>query len=295
MATHNKVNLFKDKDAERAYFLSGSEDADFNIRKACASMKRMSSIATACVLSGAEPKHLADRVEYISIEILKKLGFPTEDKRQIGALLAMVAEPVSIVVAECEVSGAPEDEVIRSTSIIVSSMIEIARSKLASNIIIERYPADMGASTALRMSISSAITPVSVEAVDFDFCIGEGKCIKEASGQIIRAAFEAADFLAEEEASLSGKLSLTQSLLQAAGKIYAACFRKVATETRFLLEQMSDEEQAVKVGIMENTPAHEALRSVTERFHNLFDACVNQYVEVPEVEIKSTRSLRPRF
>lgn len=299
VAPAKKASLFKGNSATRASFLSGSEDADFDIRKACNTLKRMTAVATACTLTGADPQEMAARVEEIAVEVLRNLGFSTDNLSQMGALLGMVCEPISLVVAEAALVGATADELRESAHRIVAAMTGLARSKGATKLIVERYPLEITTATALRMSAAAAITPVALEVGVFDFCIGEPRCIKEASRVIMDAAFEAADFLAAEESSSQARAMLTQSLLHSAGKMYATCYRIEANVTQDALEAMTDGEQAAALELLAHQKPVNALQAASNRFHTLFDSCINVYADMPELPVRpaaatpATRRLRP--
>lgn len=280
--------------AVQTNFLTAAEDADFDIRRACNTLKRMTSVAAACVLTGANPTTLATQVEEIAIEILKKLGFNMDDHKQMGALLGMVCEPVATVVAEAALAGASELELMTKATLVVTSMTELARSKSAAKLITERYPNDIAIATALRMSAASSVTAVAIEIAGFDFCVGEARCIKEASKHIVNAAFGAADFLAEGEASQGARSMLTQSLMQSAGKLYSACYRSISNKLRDDLESMPDAEQAAAVDLMSKKTVAEALAPVAQKFHEMFDACINEYAEVPALPVRAPRPSGPR-
>lgn len=270
----------KTRGMKHVNFLSKSEDADFDIRRACNLLKKTSAVLSACIITKASPATLMTQIEQMSISILEKLGFNVDDKAMTGALLAMVSEPVSLVLYEATMSGATNEFMLANAGRVIAAMTEFARSKIAAKLIDERYPNDIHVTTALRMSMAKALTPVMVEVSRFDFFQGESSCIKEASKVISKSAFEAADFIADKDASVSGQAMLTQTLLHSAGMLYSSCYKESAVIVKSSLMKLEVADRVLETERMSALPPHEVFKAITHKFHEMFDECINATMEI---------------
>lgn len=272
----------------RSNFLSGPMEANLDIRKACNVLKRTALLSSACALTGSNPSEMTEFVERISNDILQRLGFSSNDQHRMGVLLSMISEPVSLVVAESALLGATTDEILAAGANFVKNMVELAQSKVTNKIITEHYPNDLTGAIALRMTSATSMTQLAVETAHFCFYQQPEKIIKEASQHVTRAAYDAAIFIAGENATSNSRTVLAQSLMQSGGKIYAACFRSIAAGVLDSLNMMNAEEKDIAALKMKNCKPGDVLKDVTKMFHDLFDACINEYIEAPEPFLKKS-------
>lgn len=267
-------------------FLSDVSQSTFDLRAACNVLKRTSMLSTASILTGADTRVMEGHVERLSIEVLSKLGFSTQDHQRMGSLLAMITEPISMVVAEAALAGATSEQILSTGTGLVQTIVNLANSRISSKIINEYYPSDIDAATSIRMTSAMAICNLANEVEYFDFGLGSEKCIKEGAAHITKSAYEAAEYLIDKSATSSSRKMMIQSLLNSAGKLYATCYRSVSGNFQSSLLNLTEQERSEQLLLISKMPASKVMGEVNKRFHTLFDASINSCAEmaiVPEI------------
>jgi hypothetical protein len=227
-------------------FLADVEKADGDIYKGCNGIKRMGSVAAAAIFMDAEPEQVARVVERVSDTTIQAFGFNLDDREKLGAVSAMVMEPVAAIVAQAARNDLSIED-LQDVSVKLSrAVIATAQLRPVQRAVEQRWPADLDSSTMMKLSACLALTPIAVEAEEFDFFCGPSVCLKEAARLVVEHALEIADRFAPENASDGARLVLSQSIIQSAGRLYAACYRREAQRVRASIAALPNDRRAAE-------------------------------------------------
>lgn len=264
---------------KRASFLTAPVDAANDIRKICNGLKRSTILAAASALTGADYETLTKQVDDISEDIIVKLGLSSSDKKNAAIVLAIISEPVAMTLTDAVLLGANKVDVANLSKNLVDVLTTFARSKVVSTQLASRYPLEIDAITALRMSSAAALSLVALEVANNDFGIGYKNCMKEAAKQINAATFNSVDTLAGEHATVASKTMLTQSLFVSAGKLYSACYRSISEGSKKYDNQIDGMNAIDKAKEAKDNSSMKFLE-IAEKFNTMFSYCVEQF-EIP--------------
>jgi hypothetical protein len=227
-------------------FLADVEKADGDIYKGCNGIKRMGSVAAAAIFMDAEPEQVARVVERVSDTTIQAFGFNLDDREKLGAVSAMVMEPVAAIVAQAARNDLSIED-LQDVSVKLSrAVIATAQLRPVQRAVEQRWPADLDSSTMMKLSACLALTPIAVEAEECDFFCGPAVCLKEAARLVVEHALEIADRFAPENASDAARLVLSQSIIQSAGRLYAACYRREAQRVRASIAALPKDRRAAE-------------------------------------------------
>jgi hypothetical protein len=132
------------------------------------------------------------------------------------------------------------------------------------------WPGDIDSVTAMRLTAASALSVVAAEVAEFDFMHPAAECIKEAGKTVVPAALAAARRLAAPGAASAATLMLSQSMVTAAAKVYAAVWRSEAANMAADLDAMPHAQREAELERMASKPLAEQLARVNERFGSAF-------------------------
>jgi hypothetical protein len=261
--------------------------AALDVRKACNVIKRTSNVYAAAIVSGIDPSATMQTMESMSLQILENIGFDTNDPERIKAVLPMMVEAVSTYVGALVSSMSPAiadkisqkemNEMIRSGIGIIS---DVAKSRVLSNMIEPVWMPDVNAIAALRMTSSAAMANVAVEFLTFDFGHTPAECMKEASKFVVKAATDACNLMAPKETPSSSRLTLSQSLLSSAAKIYAASWRAEGKYLMATIDAMPYDEAEMTLDRMQSASLKDLLKPVNSRFNEVFGSVVRASFEM---------------
>lgn len=272
------------KPVQRSTMLSGAADAAMSVRKACNGIKRMSAISVATMVAGVDAKEAVAASHGMAMAVLKSIGFDTDNAERVDAVLPMVLEATSTVLADAARHSKSwkfgGEELEKAASAGVSTMSAVAKSRAIARMIEPGWPADIDTTTALRLAAASAMTQIAVEVAEFDFMHPQADCIKEAGRVVVKAATEAARDLAPRQAGSAARLMLTQNLIQSSARLYAAAWRAVAADRVAELDALSDAACEARLQEMEKAPLAELLAPVSKRFNEALGAVTGMAAEL---------------
>jgi hypothetical protein len=269
---------------QRSTILSGAADAAMAVRKACNGIKRMSTITVATMVAGVDAKEAVAASHGMAMAVLKSIGFDIDNAERVDAVLPMVLEATSTVLADAARHSKSwkfgGEELEKAASAGVATMSAVAKSRAIARMIEPGWPADIDTTTALRLAAASAMTQVAVEVSVFDFMHPQADCIKEAGRIVVKAATEAARDLAPPQSSSAARLMLTQNMIQSAARLYAAAWRAAAADQVAELDALSDAACDARLQAMEKASLTELLAPVAKRFHEAFGAVAGMAAEM---------------
>ena len=279
---------------QRSTMLSGVAEAANDVRKACNTIKRMTSLGTVTMVSEIESAVLVDACREMAVRVLWNIGFRGDDAK-VESVLPMMMEATSSFLASamrganCKTFGKGEMESAMSAG--VKAMSNIAKSRIVAKMVEPEWPTDIDSVTSLRLSTSAALAVVAVEVAGFAFMHTESECIKEAGRIVVRAALDAAAAMAPECTSKPARIMLTQSLIASAAKVYAAAWRAVATQEMARLDALDDEEVAKELLRLESASISSLIAPVTRMFALTYAAVTGSAIEMFPRPIGSTAAM----
>lgn len=260
--------------ATRGNLISGSLAAAVDVRYACNGIKRMAALGSAAVISGADPSFLAEASERLAYRVLRDIGFASADDERLASIMPMMLEATALVVADIakNLGQAHLDRAALEKVVDVGGKLltDVAKSRAVARLVEPSWAARPDAVIALRMTTATAIAHVAVEVAEFDFMHPAAECVKEASRVVVAAALQATKTVGQKELPDAVRLMLTQNLIQAASKIYAAFWRAEAGHLCRELDCMGDAARDSKLDQMAATPVKELLEQINRRFEASF-------------------------
>ena len=270
--------------SQRRDLISGVVDASIDVRKACNAIKRMASLGSASMVSGLDPKEAIEASRKMAYSVLESIGFNVDDPVRVASVMPMMIEATSAVIADAA-RNAPggtfgTKELATAAALGVAALSEIAKSRVVAKMLEADWPSDIDHVTALRLAAASAMALVAVEVAEFDFMHSPAECIKESGKIVVRAATEASAAISPARSSAAARLTLTQSLINSAAKLYAAAWRAVAAEQSNRLDALSDTDVKAELDAMERAPISGLLSPVNKRFVASFQAVTTGAIEL---------------
>lgn len=264
--------------------ISPAVEAGASVRSACNGIKRMVSLAVAGMLGRVDRTHAVQAGERMALDLLRTVGFDITDSDRVNAVMPMVMEATSLVLADAAKHAPPGSLDAASLEGLArrgAQMLgEIARSRVVAAMVEPAWPSDIDAVIAIRISAASAMSLVAVEVAEFDFMHPQADCIKEAGKLVVQQAMAAAAQIAPKSASSAVRATLVQSLLQSSSRLYAAAWRAVALDRIAELDAMEDAPREARLEQMADEPLRSLLAPVNERFKNALDAVVATALQV---------------
>lgn len=268
---------------QRLDIVSGFANARMDVRKACNGIKRLSALSSAAVLTGWPQERAVAVAEQVAFDVLKSAGFDPEDAGRSDAVLSLMLEATSVVLADAASRAqyfSQGDEGIERFSARGAEMLTaVAKSRLVARLVEPAYPADMDAAITLRVVAAAASAQIAVEVAEFDYVHTPSECIREASKAMVKAALAATDQIVPAKASRDARLQLTQTLMGACAKVYAAVWRACALDEASRLDAMTDVAREAALEEMSKTPISTLLAPVNRRFELTFAGVVDAGLE----------------
>lgn len=259
---------------KRSSILSGPSAASTELRHKANLMKRMASLTAAAIASQEEPEAVVRAAEEITAGVLKQIGYDIDDANRMRAVVPMLMESASLVVADALRNSKPgslgQDNFRTMVKQSIVTLSAIARSRFVEHAAEAAWPADIDAVTAIRMTTTAAMSLVAVEVAEFDYFQGEVNCLKEASKVVTAAALRAVTETVPDQAPDAARLMITQSLIQSAARLYAATYRRTAYEDTERINALPDGTREEQIALLEKLPPHQALAEIKARFEVLF-------------------------
>ena len=271
-------------DARRMRTLSGVAEVTIDVRKACNGIKRMAALGAASMVLGVDTKRAVAAAETMAIEVLSSIGFDVENAERLESVLPMMMEATALVVADAAYHAGPGtlsvDALAAASKFGVETLGEVARSRAVAKMVEPSYPPDMGTIVAIRLTAATAMAVVAVEIANFDFVHPAKECIREAGKVVVKTATAAALEIAPTQVSPGTRLMLTQSLIQAGARVYAAAWRTAAQDETYRLDSLADGPREDSLAAMQNAPLSQLLEAVNSRFSAMFAAITSSSIDL---------------
>lgn len=263
----------------RASLLSGV-DAGVDVRKMCNAVKRSSSAMSTAMLGLVDAQAAAQAATSLAGSLLEAVGFPLEDAARVESVMPMALEASAAVVSEAARLAASRGQAMDSAALDAAvkhgatMMAELAKNRAIARMVEPSWPADLDATAALRIAVTSALAPLTPHLLEFDYMHSAAECVREAGKTVVHAAIKAADSIAPRQASPASRAVLLQSMIGSAAKLYIAAWTATAKDETARLDALSDKEVDGELKRMECAPLAKLLAPVTQKFQNLLDATV---------------------
>lgn len=255
---------------QRLDIVSGYTTARMDVRKACNGIKRFAALGSAAILTGWSSDKAIQAAEKVAYDVLRGVGFDPEDPERSNAVLSLMLEASSVVLADAasraQYFNQGEAGIERYSASGAAMLTAVAKSRMVARLVEPAYPADMDATVALRVAAAAASAQIAVEVAEFDYVHTPAECIKEASKVMVKAAMDAADEIVPPKASREARLQLTQTLMGACAKVYAAVWRACALDEASRLDAMEEAKREEVLDAMATTPLAVLLAPVHARF-----------------------------
>lgn len=234
----------------------------------------MASLTAAAIASQEDPVAVVHAAEEITTGVLSQIGYDVDDATRMRAVVPMLMESASLVVADALRHAKPgtlgQDNFQGMVSRSILTLTTIARSRYVAHAAEAAWPTDIDAVTAIRMTTTAAMSLVAVEIAEFDYFQGEIACLKEASKVVTSAALRAVNDTVPDQAPIAARLMITQSLIQSAARLYAATYRRSAYEDTERINALADGTREAQICVLEKMPTSQALAEINARFEVLF-------------------------
>lgn len=259
---------------QRLDIVSGHASARMDVRKASNGIKRLAALSSAAVLTGWKPDQAVSAAEKVAFDVLRTAGFDPEDGSRSDAVLSLMLEATSVVLADAasraQYFSQGAEGIERFSSAGAEMLTAVVKSRMVARLVEPAYPADLDAMITLRVIAAAASAQIAVEVAEFDYIHPPADCIREASKAMVKAAMDATDKIVPPKASRDARLQLTQTLMGACAKVYAAVWRACALDEAARLDAMNDVAREAALEAMSKEPLSKLLAPVHRRFELTF-------------------------
>lgn len=248
-------------------FLHAPDTAARDVMRVCNQIKRMASLVVTASQSGHKIEALTARAEELTETVLDVLGYDNTEPQRLDSVRPMIMESVCALMADTAKAG---EDPLNENSNIAAALISIARSRGMARAIDRAWPSGVEEAAAVRVAAVNALTPVTLEALSFDFFHPQGELMKESAAILYEVVQQTVVEHAPEAATNASKMVLTQSLLQSAGRVMASIWNVVSEQLIEDLNSLESTERNSKVAAMKAMSTKEVLKPVKEKFGHLF-------------------------
>lgn len=252
-------------------FLHAPDTAARDVMRVCNQIKRMASLVVTASQSGHKIEALTARAEELTETVLDVLGYDNTEPQRLDSVRPMIMESVCALMADAAKAG---EDPLNENSNIAAALISIARSRGMARAIDRAWPSGVEEAAAVRVAAVNALTPVTLEALSFDFFHPHGELMKESAAILYEVVQQTVVEHAPEAATNASKMVLTQSLLQSAGRVMASIWNVVSEQTIEDLNSLDNTERNSAVAAMKAMSTKDVLKPVKERFGRLFGEMV---------------------
>lgn len=273
----------------KADFLSKAEDSNRSLYRMCNQIKRMSSLVSTAAASGHAVDAILLHANKVCTEMLEVTGFNEVDRAQQEALRPMFLESICAMMADIARQGG---DPLDPSAPYREAMSELARSKGVARAMDRAYPMGTDEGTAMRLTAINALTPVLLEAMAFSFFKDREELFKEVSAAMVESVNRSAAKMCPPNTNVAVRTSITQSLLNSAGKVMASIWAVSADRA---IEEATDLPAQLKknrIDSMRATPAKDVSRSLMAGFSREFDTLLSASMHAA-ADLASMRPIDP--
>ncbi|WP_137917035.1 hypothetical protein [Hydrogenophaga sp. 2FB] len=272
--------------------MSATLDANKDLRVICNAVKRSVSLTTAVIASGADAEKIVAAAERMTVALLDEAGIDPTQRSEGHAAYAMTMEAVALTIetlAGTKRGAQILAEDVESASAAVLNLFKLLiKSKPVARIADVAWSGDIKESTALRLAICSAMSPLAILSSDYCFERDRKTCLVESAKLVARVAVKAADLVAPGQSSTSARSVLQQSLLNSCAKIYLSLWKREIERTKSLLMGMDSEKRLEVRRKMASEPVADLMSNLESRLDATFGALIEasmMIVPISEAEV----------
>lgn len=269
--------------------LSKSEDTNRSLYRICNQIKRMSSLVSAAAASGHGVDEILVHANQVCSEMLEVTGFSEVDRAQQEALRPMFLESICAMMADIARQG---DDPLDPNAPYRSAMSELARSRGVTRAMDRAYPLGTDEGTAMRLTAINALTPVLLEAMAFSFFKERDELIKEVSSAMVESVNRSAAKMCPPHTNVAVRSTITQSLLNSAGKVMASIWAVSADRAIEEANELPAQLRKNRIDSMRATPAKDVCRSLMAGFNREFESLLSASMHAA-ADMTSVRPIDP--
>lgn len=248
-------------------FLRAPDTAARDVMRVCNQIKRMASLVVTAAESGHQIEAVLARAEELTETVLDVLGYDSTDTQRLDSVRPMIMESVCSLMADSAKAG---EDPLNQESPLASALISVAKSRGMARAIDRAWPTGVEEAAAVRVAAVNALTPVTIEALDFDFFHAHGELMKESAAILYEVVQQTVVSYTPEAATDASKMVLTQSLLQSGGRVMASVWRTVADEMIEDLNSLNDVVRRARIDTIKTMTPKQVLNPVKEKFAQVF-------------------------
>lgn len=249
--------------------MSAAQDARRDVRLICNAVKRSTSLTTAAIVTGVDGEALVHAAERMTLNLLAEAGISDAQQREGHAAYAMVMEAVAMsidAVAQNKRGGkmlvADVDQMADGISKILLKLIQ---SKPVAKIADAAWSGDIRESSALRLTIFSALTPLAVHMGEFCFELDRRKCLVEIAREVAAVTVDLEKRFAPADASADARRVLQQTIINSCSKVLTSLWERESARVQAQLRAAGPEKQAEMRKAMAARPMSDLIEALVRR------------------------------
>lgn len=248
-------------------FLRAPDTAARDVMRVCNQIKRMASLVVTASESGHGIDKVLEKAEDLTETVLDVLGYDKTEPQRLDSVRPMIMEAVCALMADAAKAG---EDPLNEQSPIASALISVARSRGMARAIDRAWPTGVEEAAAVRVAAVNALTPVTLEALSFDFFHPHGELMKESAAILYEVVQQTVVTHTPEAATDASKMVLTQSLLQSGGRVMASVWNMVADDLIDEVNGLSDTDRRARIEMVKTMSSKDVLKPVREKFSQVF-------------------------
>lgn len=279
--------------------MSAALEANKDLRVICNAVKRSVSLTTAVIATGADAEKVVAAAERMTVALLDEAGIDPTQRSEGHATYAMTMEAVALTIETLAANkrGAQllAEDIDAASASVLNLFKELIKSKPVAKIADVAWSGDIKESTALRLAICSAMSPLAILTSDYCFELDRKTCLVESAKLVARVAVKAADLVAPGQSSASARSVLQQSLLNSCAKIYLSIWKREIDRTKSLLMGMDASKRIETRTRMASEPVSELMANLESRLDATFGALVEasmMIVPISEAELVRVEEMK---
>lgn len=258
--------------------LSAPQEAKQDLRVICNAVKRSASLTAATIATGSDGEAVVNAAVRMTNVLLDEAGIPEAQRNEGHGAYAMAMEAVALTIETIASTkrGARvlAEDIDAASEAAIKLFSDLIKSKPVARIADAAWSSDIKESTALRLAICTALTPLSVHLGDYCFEKDRKACLIESAKLVASVAIKAAADLAPADAGSAARSVLQQSLLNSCSKIYLALWKRDVDRTKNLLQSMDPEGRRKARLAMAVEPVSTVMNPLASRLEATFGALI---------------------
>ncbi len=268
--------------------MSAAQDARRDVRLICNAVKRSTSLTTAAIVTGVDGEALVHAAERMTLNLLAEAGISDAQQKEGHAAYAMVMEAVAMsieAVAQNKRGGkmlvADIDEMAEGISKILLKMVQ---SKPVAKIADAAWSGDIRESSALRLTIFSALTPLAVHMGEYCFELDRRKCLVEIAREVAAVTVDLEKRFAPAGASSDARRVLQQTIINSCAKVITSLWERESTRVQNQIRVSSPEKQVEMRKALAERPMAELVSALVHRTRATMSALLEASMTIVPVD-----------